>query len=146
MTATVRPLQAGDEAQWRRLWQEYLAFYQTEVPEAVYRTTFGRLLDPGRPGQIGFVAEKENHLMGLVHVIYHAHNWRIEEVCYLQDLYVAPAARGLGVGRELIEAVYAEADANGTPSVYWLTQSFNRQARQLYDRIATLSPFVKYTR
>ncbi|MEO0864584.1 MAG: GNAT family N-acetyltransferase, partial [Pseudomonadota bacterium] len=46
----------------------------------------------------------------------------------------------------LIEAVYAAADAAGAPSVYWLTQDFNTQARKLYDRIGTLSPFIKYDR
>ena len=49
-------------------------------------------------------------------------------------------------GRALIEAVYAAADANGTPFVYWLTQDFNTQARQLYDRIAKVTPFIRYQR
>jgi GNAT superfamily N-acetyltransferase len=81
-----------------------------------------------------------------VHYIYHPHNWKREDVCYLQDLYAVPEYRGQGVGRALIEAVYKTADANGTPAVYWLTQDFNQTARQLYDRVATLTPFIKYTR
>ena len=64
----------------------------------------------------------------------------------MQDLYVDPDARGSGVGRALIETVYAAADANGTPSVYWLTQDFNEQARRLYDRVASVTPFIKYVR
>ena len=59
---------------------------------------------------------------------------------------VVPEARGIGAGRSLIEAVYAAADANGTPLVYWLTQEFNTSARQLYDRIAKVTPFIKYQR
>lgn len=70
----------------------------------------------------------------------------MEDVCYLQDLYVEPRLRGGGVGRALIEAVYEVADANGTPSVYWMTQDFNENARKLYDRIANLTPFIKYQR
>jgi GNAT superfamily N-acetyltransferase len=54
--------------------------------------------------------------------------------------------RGQRIGRALIEAVYAAADANGTPSVYWMTQDFNENARLLYDRIGTLTPFIKYSR
>ena len=146
MTLTIRPLRAGDEAAWRRLWAGYLAFYDTALPETVYATTFARLLDPARPQQNALVAEQGGQLVGLVHYIFHAHNWRVEDVCYLQDLYVDPAARGTGAGRALIQAVYAAADANGTPSVYWLTQHFNTTARQLYDRVATLTPFVKYSR
>jgi GNAT superfamily N-acetyltransferase len=146
MTLTIRPLRASDEADWRRLWAGYLAFYETTLPEQVYATTFARLLDPARPQQNALVAEQGGRLVGLVHYIYHAHNWRLEDVCYLQDLYVAPETRGTGAGRALIEAVYAAADANGTPAVYWLTQDFNTTARQLYDRIAKVSPFIRYNR
>jgi len=147
MTVTIRPLAAPDETQWRGLWAAYLAFYDTTVPDEVYETTFLRLLDPGCPVQHAFVAEvPAGQLVGLVHMIAHPHNWRIEDVVYLQDLFVAPEARGTGVGRALIEAVYAAADANGTPSVYWLTQDFNAEARRLYDRVATLTPFIKYQR
>jgi GNAT superfamily N-acetyltransferase len=70
----------------------------------------------------------------------------VEDCCYLQDLYTAPSVRGQGIGRALIEAVYKAADDNGTPKVYWMTQEFNKTARQLYDRIAQLTPFVKYSR
>ena len=146
MALSIRPLTPEDEPRWRALWAAYLDFYETELPDAVYRTTFARLLDPAHPERFCLLAEQEGDVVGLVHAIYHAHNWRIEDVCYLQDLFVDPAARGTGAGRALIEAVYAAADANGTPSVYWLTQDFNTQARWLYDRIGTLTPFVKYSR
>jgi GNAT superfamily N-acetyltransferase len=66
-------------------------------------------------------------------------------VTYLQDLYVAPEARG-PARAALIEAVYAAADAAGRPNVYWLTQEFNTTARRLYDRIGTATPFIKYQR
>ena len=146
MSVTVRPLRHADKTQWKWLWNAYLEFYEASVPDLVYSTTFGRLVDPAVPAQFGLIAESNGHAVGLVHIILHPHNWRLEEVCYLQDLYVVPEARGTGAGRSLIEAVYAAADANGTPSVYWLTQEFNTSARQLYDRIATITPFIKYQR
>jgi len=146
MTLLIRPLAPADHAEWRRLWTGYLAFYNTSVSEAVQAVTFARLIDPARPQQNALVAEQDGRLVGLVHYIYHAHNWRIEDVCYLQDLFVDPDTRGTGAGRALIEAVYRAADANGTPAVYWLTQDFNTQARQLYDRIAKVSPFIRYNR
>jgi len=146
MTPIIRPLTAADHADWHRLWTAYLAFYDTVLPESVFQTTFARLLDPARPQQNALVAEMDGRLIGLVHYIYHAHNWRAEDVCYLQDLYVDPDTRGTGAGRALIEAVYRAADANGTPTVYWLTQEFNATARQLYDRIAKVTPFIKYQR
>ncbi len=146
MSLTIRPLTADDESDWRRLWTAYLAFYESSVSEEVYRSTFARLLDPARPKQNGLIALTDGQAAGLVHYIFHPHNWRIEDVCYLQDLYTDPAFRGTGVGRALIEAVYGAADERGAPSVYWLTQDFNETARVLYDRVANLTPFIKYQR
>jgi GNAT superfamily N-acetyltransferase len=146
---TIRPLEAGDESEWRRLWTAYLEFYETSVTEEVYRTTFERILagNGGAKDEFrGLLLEASGKRCGLVHYVFHRHCWRVENVCYLQDLYVDPDCRGLGYGRALIEDVYARADAAGCPSVYWLTQDFNHQARKLYDRVAKLTPFIKYSR
>ncbi len=143
---TIRPIEPGDKRQWRTLWTAYLEFYESSVSDAVYEATFARLCSHEHPAQKAFVAVKGGDLVGLVHYIYHPHNWRLENVCYLQDLYADPSVRGSGVGRQLIEAVYAAADTDGCPAVYWLTQDFNSEARKLYDRIATLTPFIKYAR
>lgn len=142
----VRPLRAEDEADWRRLWAAYLAFYETELPEAVYASSFARLVDPAVTDYRGLLAMHEGRAVGLVNVIFHRHGWQIEDICYLQDLFVDPEVRGTGAGRALIEAVYAMADANGTPRVYWMTQTFNETARTLYDRIGKVTPFIKYVR
>lgn len=142
----VRPVRESDRDQWADLWTAYLEFYHTSVSEAVYDTTFQRLLTDDPHSFSAFVAEQDGRLVGLTHYLFHAHAWRIERVCYLQDLYADPAVRGTGVGRKLIEAVYAAADAEGAPAVYWLTQDFNHTARRLYDRIAQVTPFIRYNR
>ena len=145
----IRPLEADDEAEWRRLWTAYLEFYESSVPEDVYVSSFRRMLagNAGEPNEYrGLLAVTDGRPVGLVHYLFHRHGWKIENVCYLQDLYADPHVRGLGIGRALIEAVYAAADAGGCPSVYWLTQDFNTTARQLYDRIGTVTPFIKYNR
>ena len=146
MSVVVRPLAPADEAEWRRLWTAYLAFYGTTVPETVYATYFARLLGDDPQDYAGFIAEVDGRPAGLTHYLFHRHGWRIENVCYLQDLYADPEVRGRGVGRALIEAVYAEADRRGCPQVYWLTQDFNAEARKLYDRIGVATPFIKYQR
>ena len=146
MEITIRPIATSDRADWRALWTAYLEFYESSVTDEVYETTFSRLCDPDVADQNGFLALAEGRPVGLVHYIYHAHNWRVEPVCYLQDLYADPSVRGMGVGRKLIEAVYAQADADGAPTVYWMTQEFNTQARKLYDRIGQVTPFIKYSR
>ncbi len=84
--------------------------------------------------------------MGLAHFLLHRHGGKIEDICCLQDLFVDPHARGTGLGRALFEAVYAAADTAGAPSVHWLTQDFNLAARQLYDRVAKGTPFIRYNR
>ena len=137
---------ADDQSDWRRLWTAYLEFYESSVSEEVYQNTFARLMNPACPQQNGLIALKDGQAVGLVHYIFHPHNWRIEDVCYLQDLYTDPDFRGAGVGRALIEAVYEMADKRGVPTVYWLTQNFNKTAQVLYDRVAKLTPFIKYQR
>jgi GNAT superfamily N-acetyltransferase len=146
MTLEIRPLLASDQADWRRLWTAYLEFYESSVSEEVYASTFARQISEDHPDQGAFLAVLDGRAVGLVHYILHAHNWRIEDVVYLQDLYADPEVRGQGIGRALIQRVYDFADENGTPSVYWMTQEFNSTARQLYDRIAHVTPFIKYQR
>jgi len=142
----IRPLTEQDRPEWAELWRAYLSFYETELPETVYDSTFARLIGEDPQDFSCLVAEADAGLVGLTHFLFHRHAWKIEDVCYLQDLYADPAVRGTGVGRALIEAVYAEADRRGAPSVYWLTQDFNTTARHLYDRVGKLTSFIKYQR
>ena len=99
----IRPLAPGDRVAWGVLWREYLAFYETALAESVFDTTFARLTAAEVPEMGAFVAEIGGEPQGLVHYIFHHHCWRPENVVYLQDLYVAPAARGQGAGRALID-------------------------------------------
>jgi GNAT superfamily N-acetyltransferase len=142
----IRYLVNADYEEWRGLWLSYLNFYETSLADEVINESFYRFIDDHRTKQNALVAEDENGLVGLVHYIFHPHNWKIEEVCYLQDLFVTPQKRGQKIGQMLIESVYEEANNFGAPSVYWLTQEFNRPARKLYDKIADLTPFIKYAR
>ncbi len=143
---SVRALRAEDEQAWRKLWTGYLDFYESSVSDAVYTSTFARLLGDDPRDYNALVAELDGRVVGLTHYLFHRHAWKVEEVCYLQDLYADPDVRGMGVGRALIEGVYAAADSHGAPAVYWLTQEFNDTARRLYDRIGVLTPFIKYQR
>jgi len=145
MNVDIRPVQADDYDEWNRLWTDYLTFYEATLPEPTKRTAFDRLLADDTNVH-GLLATVDGAPVGLVHFIYHEHMWHPEGVCYLQDLYADPNQRGLGIGRALIQAVYDAADAAGRPQVYWLTQDFNASARRLYDRIAKVTPFIKYDR
>jgi GNAT superfamily N-acetyltransferase len=139
----IRPIRSTDWERWLPLWRGYLAFYQAEVADEATRTTWARFFDDAEPVH-AFVAERGDDLVGIVHYLYHRNTWMIAPVCYLQDLFTAPQARGLGVGRALIEAVYGAARAADSPRVYWMTQQSNAQARRLYDAIAENSGFIQY--
>jgi len=125
------------------MWAQYLHFYAARVPEDTSTATFGRLC--GRSdGLFGYVAEADASLVGLAHAVVHPTTWSTRPVCYLEDLFVEPSARGSGVGRALIDAVVAEARVRGAVSVYWHTQEFNAQARRLYDTVGRLRSWVVY--
>jgi len=142
----IRALKESDRPAWATLWKGYLGYYETELPPEMYDIAFNRMLSGSEHEFHGLLALKGGEPVGLVHYLFHRHGWKVEPVVYLQDLYVNHAARGTGAGRALIEAVYTAADAAGSPSVYWLTQDFNKTARTLYDRIGTQTPFIKYAR
>ena len=146
MALTIRPLDQSDRAEWRRLWTAYQAFYERVLPDEVFESTWQRLFDNGAYEPKCLVAELDGRVIGLTHYLFHRNCSAIANNCYLQDLYADPHVRGTGVGRALIEAVYAKADEAGTANVYWTTQHFNENARKLYDRVATLTPFIKYQR
>ena len=139
----IRPIGKDDRVSWEVLWQGYLRFYESsQTPEASDATWF-RLHDPAEPmhGLGGYV---NGHLLGIVHYLFHRSFWTVGNYCYLQDLFVSEEARGKGLGRALIEAVYERARDAGASRVYWLTQESNATARALYDKLADRSGFIQY--
>jgi len=143
----VRPVAAGDFAAWKPLWDGYNAFYgregETALPAPVTAMTWSRFFDAYEPVH-ALVAQRGTELLGLVHFLFHRSTTQIAPSCYLQDLFTTQAARGLGVGRALIEAVYQRAQAAGAPRVYWQTHETNATAMRLYDQVAERSGFVVY--
>jgi GNAT superfamily N-acetyltransferase len=144
---TVRSVRRSDFDQWLPLWQGYNAFYgrlgATALAGEITQTTWARFFDDHEPVH-ALVAESEGRLSGLAHYLFHRSTILLAPTCYLQDLFTDVAQRGKGVGRALINAVYAEARAAGSSRVYWHTHATNRTARQLYDQLAEDSGFVVY--
>ena len=140
---TVRPVEPEDRPRWEPLWQGYLTFYKAKLPPEVTEITWRRFFDGIEPMH-ALVAEEGTALIGVVHYLFHRSTTLIEPVCYLQDLFTSEAARGKGVGRALIEAVYEQARLKGSPRVYWQTHETNRTARTLYDKVAEHQGFIVY--
>lgn len=139
----IRAVTEQDHAAWLPLWQAYLTFYKTELPDAVSASTWQRFLDPAEPTNAA-LAWKDGKAVGMVHFIYHRSNWSIGNACYLQDLLVTPEQRGTGLGRLLIEYVYTTAKANACDKVHWLTHETNATAIQLYERIAERPGYIQF--
>ena len=143
MTIEIRPISAENKALWYPLWRGYQAFYKTDIAEAVSDVTWSRLLDPAEPMGAA-MAWNGDEAVGLVHHIQHRSCWTTGDYCYLQDLFVSEKARGHGVGRKLIEYVYAYSKSKGCSRVHWLTHESNIDAMELYNKIASRSGFIQY--
>jgi GNAT superfamily N-acetyltransferase len=139
----VRSVAPADFAQWSPLWEGYNSFYKRRVPAEVTQTTWSRFFAADEP-VYAMVAETEGRLVGLVHFLFHRNTAMIGPTCYLQDLFTSEAARGRGIGRALIEAVYERAKVAGSPRVYWMTHETNLTAMKLYDKVGERSGFVQY--
>jgi GNAT superfamily N-acetyltransferase len=143
----IRAAVPGDFNQWKPLWDGYNAFYgrkdATALPEAITNMTWARFFDAYEPMH-ALVAELDGALTGLVHYIFHRSTISIAPTCYLQDLFTLESARGKGVGRALIEAVYKAAREAGCSRVYWLTHESNDTAMKLYDKAAEKPGFIVY--
>lgn len=146
MTVKVRPVVASDEQAWLKLFRDYVAFYKASVPEDVIAQTWRRLLGREDNMMALIACDGEEQALGIAALVFHRSTWSLSWYCYLEDLFVAPEARGQGVGRALIEATYAEADRRGVDRTYWATQDDNATARMLYDRVGQLTEFVQYRR
>lgn len=143
MSIDIRPLRPPDRAAWEPLWAGYLAFYEASVPPEATDLTWRRFHDPAEPMH-ALGAFVDGRLAGIVHYLFHRSTWTVGPYCYLQDLFTEERLRGMGVGRALIEAVYARACEAGASRVYWLTHETNETARLLYDRIADRPGFIQY--
>ena len=139
----VRELQAADFPQWAPLWAGYNTFYKRVLPDAVTQATWSRFFDKAEPVH-ALVAEQNGELLGLVHYLFHRATAMIEMNCYLADLFTNEAARGKGVGKQLIEAVYDRARLAGCSRVYWQTHETNAVAQVLYNKVAERSGFIVY--
>jgi len=144
----VRPIGRADYAGWRPLWDGYNRLYGRHgadaLPEHITEVTWERFFSLTEPVH-ALVAEQSESVVGIAHYLFHRSTTRLNDVCYLQDLFTVEQLRGQGIGRQLIRAVYESAHAAGSSRVYWQTQVTNVSGRALYDKLAEHRGFIVYT-
>ncbi|MFY0648329.1 GNAT family N-acetyltransferase [Sulfitobacter geojensis] len=141
---TTRPLKATDRAEWDNLYQGYATFYKVEQTADMRDRVFGWLMDAEHTSN-GIVAENaDGRLVGLTHYRPFVSCLGARTNCFLDDLFVDPAARGSGAADALIKAVADVARENGWPVVRWITADDNYRGRGVYDKLATRTMWVTY--
>ncbi len=138
----IRDAGAQDEVAWRGLWAHYLEFYKVTLDPAVIDLTWARLMDPA--SVLKARLSVQGTIVGFAIHQHHPSTWMMGCDCYLEDLFVAKDARGLGVGRALIVDLQQLAAARGWQRLYWHTDQHNTRARALYDSIAASDGHVRY--
>lgn len=139
----IRAIERRDFDIWLPLWKSYQIFYKVDIPESVTLDTWERFLNPNER-MYASLAVAGGGAFGFAHTVYHRSTWATCDYCYLHDLFVAPEARGRGVGRSLIEHVYADAKRRNVSRVHWLTHETNFAGRVLYDSVGERSGFIQY--
>jgi GNAT superfamily N-acetyltransferase len=153
---SIRPIQPSDFAAWKPLWDGYNAFYgregATALPDQITQATWQRFLSGSEPvhALVATTQDAPNQgeseqLVGLVHYLFHRSTTRLHDVCYLQDLFVAPEHRGRRIAADLIQTVYTAAAQQNSSRVYWTTQTTNTSGRALYDKLAKHAGFIVYS-
>lgn len=140
---TCRDAAPADHAAWLTLWQGFLQFYQTDLDPAITAHTWDRLMDPASPMKMR-LAEASGRVVGFAIHQHHPSTWVMGDDCYLEDLFVDPDARGLGIGRALITDLQHLAKSRGWHRLYWHTNHDNLAARRLYDSIGPADGHIRY--
>ncbi len=139
----IRDATTGDREAFLALWQGYLDYYGVTLAPEVTAATWARLMDPASPVKAR-LAEAGGKVRGFAVHLHHPSTWVLTEDCYLEDLFVAPDARGQGLGRALIDDLIALARARGWGRVYWHTRIDNERARALYDQYVGWDDHIRY--
>lgn len=139
----VRAMEQADRSAWDALYDAYAQFYEVPQTPEMRSTVWDWICDPAHEVN-GLVAEADGSLLGFAHYRPFARPLAAASGLYLDDLFVAPSARGTGAAQALIAAVRQAAEDGGHSVVRWITARDNARARKVYDALADETPWVTY--
>ena len=117
----------------------YCDFYAASPSDEELRSLSRALIaDPEREGVQLLARDAEGRAVGFATIFWSWATTSAERVGVMNDLFVAPEARGKGVAEALIEACRAECAARGAGKLSWQTAPDNATAMKLYDRIGAV--------
>ncbi|MFV2035416.1 MAG: N-acetyltransferase family protein [Halocynthiibacter sp.] len=142
---TVRIANANDKSAWQALWRSYQDFYEIELEDTINDITWDRIIGDDTPEMGALLVETTGgQVVGLLNYVIHNITWSAAPVCYLEDLFVDPDARGGGAARALIEHLSTMGRTAGWVRIYWHTARDNSQAQILYNKVAERTGWVRY--
>jgi GNAT superfamily N-acetyltransferase len=143
MSLQIRDAQPQDQADWLKLWSDYLAFYNVDLAEDVTAHTWARIMDPASRLSMR-LAVLDGQTVGFAIHHFHESTWVKTPDCYLEDLFIDETIRGKGIGRALIDDLIAIAKQKGWSRLYWHTDENNQRARKLYDSYVESDGHIRY--
>lgn len=141
----IRDIREGDRQAWRGLFVDYGVFYETHFPDAVLDGVWAWLMN-AEADVCAVVAVDGDAVVGFAHYRRQPDTFTAGPGWFLDDLFVAPEARGTGAGQALVDAVAERAASDGGGTLRWITAADNATAQRVYDRIATRTSWVTYER
>jgi GNAT superfamily N-acetyltransferase len=141
----VDDLRPDDREGWARLHRGYLDFYESTRPEEVSQVVWSWLQD--RDHELEAVAVRPRpgaEPVGLAHFRPFPRPLHGTIACFLDDLFVAPEARGTGAVDALLAALRQRCRERGWTPLRWVTRASNARARSAYDRLAVRTDLVTY--
>ena len=127
---------ADDLADLLPLMQAYGAFYESDPSDDELRAMATAFLDEGSGGTQLIARDGSGQALGHATVLWSWDTTLARRLAVMEDLFVAEAARGRGVGAALIEACRELAADRGVEWLAWETAPDNATAQRLYDGLA----------
>ena len=144
---TVARVTEDDLAELLPLLRAYCDFYEVEPSDdSLVDLSRALLADPEREGMQLIARDEDGTAVGFATVFWSWNTLIAARIGVMNDLYVAPPARGTGIADELIHACAEECRRHRARSLDWETAKDNERAQRVYDRVgAHRSEWVEYS-